>query len=44
MWSRHFGRFAIAIFFGGIHNVLSSIFQLSRGGMDPNGDPKDGGG
>lgn len=43
MWSRHFRRFAFALFFG-IQNALGSLVERSRGGMDPNGKPGDDGG
>lgn len=37
MWSRHFRKIAIALFFGS----LGDVFERSRGGMDPNGSPAD---
>jgi len=43
MWSRQWS-FSFAIFFDGIQSVLGWVFTRSRGGMDPNGEPKDGGG
>lgn len=35
MWSRSFRRFPFELIFG----ALCRLFQLSRGGMDPNGGP-----
>ena len=38
MWPRSFQWFRFELLFG----ALCGLFQLSRGGMDPNGDPTDG--
>ena len=43
---RDFGRVTRELrgLLGSFHNTLHRLFDLSRGGMDPNGSPDGGGG
>lgn len=40
---RDFGQLELRGLLGSFHDALRRLFELSRGGMDPNGSPGGGG-